>query len=345
MNFTVKKIADIVKGEFCGDAGAVITGAAPLNEAGPDKLAFLGDPKAAAEALSSKAGCLLAPLSAKERLSSFPASVIYVENPRYCFSIFLKKIEDEARPKAAAGIHPSAVIAADAEISPTASVGPLAVVEAGAFIGDGVQIDGQCYIGRQAFVSEGTHLYPGVKIMDYCRVGAGCIIHAGAVLGADGFGFEFYEGQHRKVPQIGNVVIEDNVEIGANACIDRAALTSTVIGAGSKLDNLVHIAHNVKTGKCCLILAHATIAGSTTLGNGVIISGLACISGHLHIGDGAIIMGTTGVMNNVKPGEILCGHVGRPRAEFFKIEAIMSRLPDMYKAFKKLKKFMDAEGL
>jgi UDP-3-O-[3-hydroxymyristoyl] glucosamine N-acyltransferase len=176
--------------------------------------------------------------------------------------------------------------------------------------------------------------------MDACEVGIEVIIHAGAVIGADGYGYTSPRGTHEKIPQLGKVVIEGNVEIGANSTIDRAALEVTLIGAGTKIDNLVHIAHNVTIGKNCLILAQAGIAGSTVIGNSAIIAGQAGISDHLTIGDNTVVMGKTGVMASLGPNQIVFGHTARPRLQAMKIEALLGKLPDMHRAVNKIKKHL-----
>jgi len=339
MKITLSEITAIAHGQLRGDPAASVSGLAPLEKAGPSDLAFMADAAAApAVAAGCKAGCLLAPAEAMEALKDFPGAVVYTKNPRYVFMLVLRLAEKEIRPLPAPGRHPSAAVAASAAIGAGVYIGPFAVIEEGAAIGDGAVIDAQCYIGRNAKVGARTRLYPGVKLLDSCEAGADVIVHAGTVIGSDGYAYTSPLGRHEKIPQIGRVIIENSVEIGANCAVDRAALEVTRIGEGTKIDNLVHIAHNVQIGSNCLIMAEAAIAGSTLVGNGVIIGGHASISDHATIGDGAVIMGKTGVMGRIEPGKIMFGHVARPRMEAMKIEVLMGKLPEMHKTLNLIKK-------
>lgn len=340
MKLTAADISRLAEGRLRGDGALPVAGAAPLEKAGPSDLAFLADPAQAAAALASGAGCLLAPAGAEEALKDFRGTVIFTRNPKYAFMLALRLVEKEARPLPQPGAHPSAVISPAAKVEPSAHVGPGAVIEDGAEVGYGAVIGAQCYVGRGAGVGRATRLYPGVKIMDACAVGAQCIIHAGTVVGSDGYGYISPRGKHEKIPQIGRVVIEDDVEIGANCAIDRAALEVTLVGAGTKIDNLVHIAHNVKIGKNCLIMAQAAIAGSTEVGDGAIIGGQAGISDHVKIGANSAVMAKTGIMSDLAPGQVVFGHVGRPRVTAMKIEALLSKLPEMHRTLSKIKKHL-----
>ncbi len=338
MNLTAAIIAKLAQGELRGDGELRLTGAAPLEKAGPSDLAFLADPAMAPGAAATKAGCLIAPAGTEELLKDFKGALVISKNPKYAFMLALRLIEETARPLPAPGVHPSASVSASAQVDGGAHVGPCAVIEDGAVISSGAVVGAQCYVGRKARVGERSRLYPGVKIMDACEIGAEVIIHAGAVIGSDGYGYISPRGSHEKIPQLGKVIIEDRVEIGANTAIDRAALEATVIGAGTKIDNLVHIAHNVKIGKNCLIIAQAGIAGSTVIGNNAIIAGQAGISDHITIGDNTVVMAKTGVMSDLGPNQIVFGHTARPRLEAMKIEVLLGKLPEMHKALNKIKK-------
>jgi UDP-3-O-[3-hydroxymyristoyl] glucosamine N-acyltransferase len=340
MKLTASDIAKLAEGDLKGDGATPVLSAAPLDKAGASDLAFLADPAMAAAASASKAGCLLAPRGTEEAFKDFKGAVVFTKNPKYAFMLALRLVEKEMRPQPRPGTHPSAIIAPSAKVEPSAHVGPCAVVEDGAVIGYGAVIGAQCYVGRGAKVGRATRLYPGVKIMDGCELGVECIVHAGAVIGSDGYGYISPRGTHEKIPQLGKVIVEDKVEIGANTAIDRAALETTLIGAGTKIDNLVHIAHNVKVGKNCLIMAQAIIAGSTVLGDNVIIAGQAVISDHLTIGDNSVVMGKTGVMANLPPNQIVFGHTARPRITAMKIEALLGKLPEMHRTLSKIKKHL-----
>lgn len=343
MRLTAADIAQLAGGVLHGDSGLWITGAAPLETAGSKELAFLADASHAAAANASTAGCLLAPEGTQELLKNFSGTIIFVKNPRYAFMLALRLVEKQARPRPPLGAHSSACVAPTAKLGLKVSIGAFAVIEDCAEIGDGTIIGEHCYVGRNAKVGPASHLYPGVKLMDGCEAGAAVIIHAGAVIGSDGFGYISPAGLHEKIPQLGRVVIEGQVEIGANTTIDRAALDVTVIGSGTKIDNLVHIAHNVRIGKNCLIMAQVGIAGSTLIGNNVIIAGQAAISDHLTIGDNTVIMGKTGVMRNLGANQLVFGHMARPRLEAMKIEALLGKLPEMHKALSKIKKHLGLE--
>jgi UDP-3-O-[3-hydroxymyristoyl] glucosamine N-acyltransferase len=338
MNLTAGDIAKLAEGKLQGDESLTISGAAPLEKAGPSDLAFLADPAMLGSAPGSKAGCLLAPFGSEVLFKDFPGAVIFTKNPKYAFMLALRLVEKEMRPLPKPGIHTSSFVSPTATLGTCVHVGPFAVIEDGAVIGDGAVIDAQCYVGRNAKVGRDTRLYPGVKIMDACEIGAEVIIHAGAVIGSDGYGYLSPRGAHEKIPQLGKVIVEGRVEIGANTTIDRAALETTVIGGGTKIDNLVHIAHNVKIGKHCLIIAQCGIAGSTVIGNNVIVAGQAAISDHLTIGDNTVVMGKTGVISSLGPNQIVFGHTARPRLLAMKIEVLLGKLPEMHKTLNKIKK-------
>ncbi len=338
MKLTASDIAGIAEGELRGDGALHISGAAQLDKAGPSDLSFLADPALAAAAAGSKAGCLLAPLGSEELFKDFTGTLIFTKNPKYAFMLALRLVEKEKRPLPAPGIHPSACVSASARVGKDVHIGPLAVVEDGAEISDKAVIGAQCYIGRNARVGREVRLYPGVKIMDGCEIGPEALLHAGVVIGSDGYGYISPRGAHEKIPQLGRVVVEGRVEIGANTTIDRAALDVTLIGGGTKIDNLVHIAHNVKIGKHCLIMAEAGIAGSAVLGDNVILGGQSAISDHVTIGDNTVVMGKTGVMSDLPANQIVFGHLARPRFLAMKIEALLGKLPEMHKALHKIQK-------
>ncbi|MEI7482446.1 MAG: UDP-3-O-(3-hydroxymyristoyl)glucosamine N-acyltransferase [Elusimicrobiota bacterium] len=338
MKTTPAEIAALIGGELQGPAGTVITGAMPLTLAGETDLAYLEKAANAAWTANRPAGCLIAPEEAKTALKGRAGAVIYVGSPKQAFARALLKFEKELNPLPGPGIHPSAVVDKSAKIGSGVHIGPHAVVEANSEIGDNAVISAGCYIGADSSVGAGSRLYPNVTVRERCVIGKNVILHPGAVIGSDGYGYINISGRHQKIPQVGRVIIEDDVEIGSNSTVDRAALDATVIGAGSKLDNLVHIAHNVRIGKNCLIMAQAAIAGSTAIGNSVIIGGQAGISDHLTIGDNAIVMAKTGIMSDLAAGEVVFGHTGRPRSQAMKIEVILSKLPELYATVRKLKK-------
>lgn len=343
MNLTAADIARLAEGDLRGDGATPIFGAAQLDKACEADLAFVADPAHAAAALGSRAGCLLAPRGCEEALKEYKGAVVFTKNPKYAFMLALRRVEQNARPLPPPGIHQSAVVSPSAKLGSDIHIGPGAVIGDGVSVSGGAVIGAQCYVGHNAKVGANTRLYPGVKIMDGCEIGINCILHAGVVIGSDGFGYISPRGTHEKIPQLGKVVVEDNVEIGANTAIDRAALEVTRIGGGTKIDNLVHIAHNVKIGKHCLILAQAGIAGSTVIGDNAIIAGQAGISDHITIGDNTVVMGKTGVMASLGPNQIVFGHTARPRILAMKIEALLAKLPEMHRTLNKVKKQLGIE--
>ncbi len=338
ISVTAGELARLAQGRLSGEESYVLEGAQGLNEAGPTDVSFLGNPKYAQAAAASQAGCLFLPDSAKDFPAKSP-NKIYVEDPQYAFSLVLGLIA-EKRGKALAVVDPRSAVDHAARLSPGVGVGPLSVIERGAVVGQDTLIGAQCYIGENVRVGRGCRIYPQVVIREDCVIGDRVVIHAGAVIGADGFGFstDRKTGRHRKIPQIGNVVVGDDVEIGANAAIDRATVGSTLIGAGTKIDNLVQIAHNVQIGRGCLLVSQVGVAGSSALGDGVILAGQAGVAGHLKIGDRAIVMAQTGIMADVDPGAVVFGSPARPRREAFRLQALYGKLPELFDAVKDIKK-------
>ena len=341
MKISTGDITAKVHGELHGSPDVIIKSAAPLEKAGEGQLAFLADPALARKALESRAGCLLAADTEKETFKNYPGTVIFVKNPRYAFMLILREAEKTMRPVTPRVIDKTASVHPGAKIGQMSHIGPFCVIEEGAVIGDSAIIEAQSYIGHNVKIGAGTRLHPGVKVLANCEIGERCILHSGVVIGSDGYGYTSPNGIHEKIPQIGKVIIGNDVEIGANTAVDRAALEATIIGDGTKIDNLAHIAHNVKIGRNCLILAMVVIGGSSVIEDSVIISGQSCLADHITIGKGSIIMGKTGVMSNLAPGSVIFGHVGRPRAEAFKLEALYGKLPEIYKELRAIRKRLE----
>ena len=259
-SFSLGRLAQALDASLDGDPERVVTGVAPLASAGPDDLSYVADRRHLAGARASRAGAYLA----ASDVSGLPAPTLHCRDPRRAFALALGLFHPPA--SLVPGVDPSARVAAGARIDPTASVGPLAVVEAGASVGPRVRIGPLVYVGADVTIGEDSVLHPHVTVYAGCRLGRRLIVHAGAVIGADGFGFVPGADGHLKIPQVGVVVVEDDVEIGANTTIDRATLGETIIGRGTKLDNLVHIGHNVEVGQRCLMAAQVGISGSCRLG-------------------------------------------------------------------------------
>jgi UDP-3-O-[3-hydroxymyristoyl] glucosamine N-acyltransferase len=332
---TLGEIADFVDGEFAGPRSATVSRAASLNAATPDSLSFLVGQKWAGQLASSRAAAVLVP-------AAFPGTSqrwIRVANPQLAFARVLEKwFTPRAGPR---GLSPMAAIAGTARLGSNVSVGPFAVIGDNVEVGDDVMIYQGVSIEAGSAIGSGTVIYPNVSIYHGTQIGRRCIIHAGVVIGADGYGFVQEGGRHHKIPQIGIVRIEDDVEIGANSTIDRAALDETVIGEGTKIDNLVQIGHNVRIGEHCLLVALVGIAGSTEIGDHVVMGGQAGTTGHIRIGPGVQVAGRAGVMKDWEGNVVLAGHPARPIREHLQAEATMLRLPRLAARVQKLEKRLE----
>lgn len=334
MDLTVSELAALVGGQFASevDASLRISGAASVTDAGEGQVTFFGNPKYLPQLKASRASAALVPLDFNETISAIP---IRVENPSLAFAKLLEKIAP-APVRFAPGIHPSAVVSPSAVLGEAVSIQPYAVIEEGAKIGARTVIGAYSYIGHGAVVGEDSFLAPRVTIGARCLVGARVIIHSGAVLGSDGFGFELSGGKHLKIPQTGIVQVDDDVEIGANTTLDRARFGRTWIGEGTKIDNLVQIAHNVVVGKHCLIVAQAGISGSTRLGNYVTLAGQVGVVGHIEIEDKVVVGAQGGVTKNLAAGQAYWGFPVQPMKEALAEIALVRRLPKLYARVKRL---------
>jgi len=336
---TVAQIAGLVGGEALGVTNHPVTGVADLADAGLSDAVFLENRKYTALAATAPAGCLFVTPDMRETEVAAKGKVVVAE-PRAAFALLVRLISEAGKVKVLATHSPKSSIHGQAALGPNVSVGDFTVIERGAAIGENTVIMPQVYIGVNAKIGRNCLIYPQVVIREDCVIGDGVIIHPGAVIGADGFGFltDKKTGKHTKIPQIGNVIIEAGAEIGANTTIDRGAVGSTVIKAGTQIDNLVQIAHNVKLGRDCVVAAQTGIAGSAIVGNNVVLAGQTGVAGHLSIGDGAIITAQTGVMSDVPAKTVLFGSPARPHREAFKLQALFSRLPELFDKVKELEK-------
>jgi UDP-3-O-[3-hydroxymyristoyl] glucosamine N-acyltransferase len=334
---TVGELAALVGGRAVGDESYMIEGVTGLAEAGPRDVSFLGNPKYAALALESKAGCLFLPAMA-EKAPGGPRNRILVDDPQYAFSLVLRLVESRT-PKPMPKLDEKAAIHYGAKLAHGVSVGAFTVVENGASIGEGTVVGPQVFIGENVRIGRDCKIHPRVVIREGCVLGDRVILQPGVVVGGDGYGFspDRKTGKLRKIPQLGNVVLEDDVEVQANTTIDRGTTGSTLIAAGTKIDNLVQIGHNCRIGEDCLLVSQTGIAGSTTLGRGVITAGQAGLAGHIKIGDRAIISAQTGVMSDVEAGKTMFGSPARPYREAFKLQALVGRLPELFDAVKQIK--------
>lgn len=336
MELTAKRLSQIVSGELVGDASTVLTGVNSLSNAKKNDISFLGNLKYLHDALTTKAGVTLIPLSMD--ISQFKGkNIIKVKYPQYSYSIILGLIEREKLEELELKIHNSAFIS-DAIIGPNAYIGQNVVIEKNVKLGSNVRIFPNVYIGKNATIGSDCIFYPNVVIREDTVIGDRVIIQPGAIIGGDGFGFVNINGKVHKIPQIGCVHIGNDVEIGANTTIDRATFDSTKIGDGTKIDNLVQIAHNVEIGKNCIIVAQAGISGSTHIGNNVTIAGQVGIAGHLQIGDDVIIASQAAITNNVKDGQKVGGNPMMPLNQSIKTKVLIRKLPDIYDDLRKIKK-------
>ncbi len=283
------------------------------------------------------ASALFVPAAAQGQTVPFKGVLFYATNPEWAF-ILLMKYVDSQYPKFTPGIHPTAVISAGAKLGANVSVGAYSVIEDGVTIGDNTVIYPQCYIGKDVTIGKHCLIYPQVVIREQCMLKDFVILQAGAKIGSDGFGFTFHEGRHQKIPQIGNVVLGNDVEIQSNTCIDRAKIASTVIGDNTKIDNLVQIGHNVTVGMSSICCAQVGVAGTTDIGNGVILAGQVGLAGHMTIGDRAQVGAQSGVMTSIPAGQTYFGYPAMPQRDAFKQQVILRKLPEMYKEFQKLQK-------
>jgi UDP-3-O-[3-hydroxymyristoyl] glucosamine N-acyltransferase len=328
----VSEIAQIVHGEVHGEASREIRSVARLEAALPDQLAFAENKRALEIAASSQAGCTVVPEG-----SLLPGrTTIAVRQPKFAFIQAADALNPVAPP--APGVHPTAIISPEACVGPAVSVGPGVVIERGARVGDGTALAAGVLVGQGAQIGARCTFYPHVTVYAGCRVGNRVVLHAGVVLGGDGFGYVFAEGRHWKFPQTGQLVIEDDVEIGCNTTVDRGSLGTTVIGEGTKIDNLVQIAHNVQIGKHCVIAAQTGISGSSILGDHVVIGGQVGIGERARVGKGAVIGGQSGILPGkiIREGATMWGTPARSLAEFKKLYAYFAALPELARKVKEL---------
>lgn len=332
--FTLADVARAVGGRVQGDSGLRLTGVRGLEDAGPEDLSLVANVRHAGAARASRAGAYLAsPSTAPERR---PA--VIVSNPAIALAAWLQVFRPESRPRP--GVRPGA------RVDRTARLGPGVTVEAGATVGPRSRIGARTvigpgvYVGADVAIGEDGRLHANAVVYDGCRIGDRCVLHAGVVVGSDGFGYVWDGGQHRKIPQVGIVRVEDDVEIGANSAIDRATLGETVVGKGTKIDNLVQVGHNVVIGEHSLLCGQAGVAGSTRIGRRVTLAGQAGVADHAHIGDGAIATAQSGIVTGaeVEAGTTVSGMPAAPHREFLKRSAWVARLPELARRLEKLER-------
>jgi UDP-3-O-[3-hydroxymyristoyl] glucosamine N-acyltransferase len=341
VEFTVQELAALVGGRLASDSGLEtrIHGVASLSEAEPGEITFFGNAKYITQLKATRATAVLVPADFSETIS---ALAVRVENPSLAFAQLLQKFAPEPI-RFAPGVHPTAVLGKNVVLGENVSIQPYVVIEDGAQIGANTIVGAHGYVGHEAHVGQDCQFAPRVTVGARCQVGNRVILHSGVVVGSDGFGFEFAGGKHVKIPQTGIVQVDDDVEIGANTTIDRARFGRTWIQQGTKIDNLVQIAHNVVVGKHCILVSQAGVSGSTKLGNYVTLAGQVGVVGHIEIGDQAIIAAKSGVSKSVPPKEVFFGYPATQIQEQKEQLACIARLPKLYARVKKLEQVSDSQ--
>lgn len=327
------EIAEFLSGEIKGNTSTDITRIARIEDARKGDITYISYPKYEKWLAKTDASCVIVP---KNTNISTTKTLLFVDEPSLAIvklaNLFCKKISPEA------GISPLADVSINAIVDEIASIGAFCVISSGCRLGKGTVLFPQVYLGEGSHVGDNCVIYPGVVIRENVRINNRVVIHPGCVIGADGFGYIEKAGKRIKIPHLGGVIVEDDVEIGANSTIDRATLGDTIIGRGTKIDNLVHIAHNVVIGENSVIVAQVGIAGSTKIGSNVVIAGQAGVSDHLTIGNNVKIGAQSGVTKSVKDGQEVSGYPAREHRRSKKAYALLMRLPELYKRLKKIEK-------
>ncbi|WP_300812722.1 UDP-3-O-(3-hydroxymyristoyl)glucosamine N-acyltransferase [uncultured Bacteroides sp.] len=335
MEFSAKQIAAYIQGEIVGDENATVHTFAKIEEGIPGAISFLSNPKYTPYIYESKASIILVNKDFEPE-HEVKATLIKVDNAYESLAKLLTLYE-QSKPKHT-GISPQAYVAETARIGKDVYIAPFACIEDHAVIGDNTVIHPHVTVGSGAKVGDNCILYANVTVYHDCRVGNSCILHAGCVIGADGFGFAPTPEGYEKIPQIGITILEDNVEIGANTCVDRATMGATVVHSGVKLDNLVQIAHNDEIGSHTVMAAQVGIAGSTKVGEWCMFGGQVGIAGHIHIGNKVNLGAQSGVPGSLKEGSQLIGTPPMEQKPYFKSQAVFRKLPDMYMELNALRK-------
>jgi UDP-3-O-[3-hydroxymyristoyl] glucosamine N-acyltransferase len=323
VSVTLAEIHRLVGGELHGDGAIAISALAGLAEAGPGALSFVAHDKALKTSATPRAGALLV----HRHLAEFSVPHIVVANPQLAFAQVAQRYF--VRPAPPRGIAAEAIQSAGVRIGPDPSIWPFVTLGDRVTVGARVTLYPGVFVGADSTIGDDTILYPNVVVREGCTIGARVIVHSGTVIGADGFGYVQHEGRHQKIPQLGGVVIEDDVELGANVTIDRATLGQTVIKRGTKVDNLVQIAHNVTIGEHSIVVAQVGIAGSTTVGHHVMIGGQAGLADHIQVGDQVMIAARAGVNRSLEPNQIVSGAPVMPHETWMKAQAVIPRLPEL----------------
>ncbi|MBI5137006.1 MAG: UDP-3-O-(3-hydroxymyristoyl)glucosamine N-acyltransferase [Nitrospirae bacterium] len=325
---TLAELAGLIGARLVGDGGRAVRGVGPIGDAGPDQITFLANPRYR----PALGACKAAAVIIAEEVAGLPMAQLVMGDPYYGYARVLQHLY--RAPRRAAGISTDARVAGTVGEDP--DIGPFATVGAGSSLGDRVTLHAGVRVGNHCAIGDDVVLHPNVVVYDGCVIGNRVIVHAGTVIGSDGFGFATHGGVHHKIPHVGRVVIGDDVELGAGVTVDRGALGDTVIGPGTKVDNLVQIAHNVRLGKGCLLVGQSGVSGSSELGDYVVLGGKAGVAGHLAVGDQAMIGGMAGVTKNLEGGQMYSGFPARPHREFMKAQAATLRVPELRERVRRL---------
>jgi len=339
-NMKVEELARLLGARLDGDGGRDLHGIAALETAGADQLTFAEGDRALKRAASSRAGCILV----GEGVSIPGLTTLAVAHPKFALVRAAAALHPAQRP--APGVHPTAVVSPEARLGAGVSVAPHVVIERGVTVGAGTCLGAGVYLGAGVRVGDECLLYPRVTVYAGTRLGNRVILHSGVVAGSDGFGYVFAEGRHVKFPQLGRLIIEDDVEIGSNSTLDRGSLGTTVIGAGTKIDNLCQVAHNVTIGHHCVIAAQTGISGSASIGNYAVLAGQVGIGDHVRIEERAVIGGQAGILPGkvVRKGSTMWGTPARPLAEFKRMYAHLSNFPKLAEKVRELSRKVAAGG-
>ncbi|MDI6703245.1 MAG: UDP-3-O-(3-hydroxymyristoyl)glucosamine N-acyltransferase [bacterium] len=323
------EIAKILEGELIGDKDIQIGNAASIEDAKSEDITFVTDRK---NLIETQASCIIVP----KDIDKWKKPIIRVANPRLAFAKVLEIFKPLS--KIPSGIHPTSILGEGVTFGKEVTIGAHVVIGKDVHIGDNVVIYPLVYIGSEVEIGDDSIIYPQVSLMDRVKIGKRVIIHSGSVIGSDGFGYVEIDKTHHKIPQIGSVRIEDSVEIGANVCIDRATTGWTTIGKGTKIDNLVQIAHNVKIGENCILTGQVGISGSVRIENGVIFGGQSGVADHLTVGENVIVAAKAGITKNIERNVRVAGFPAKPLQEERKIKASISRLPRLFEKVRSLEK-------
>jgi len=336
-SFTLAELARVTGAKLDGEGAVTITGVAPIEKAKKGDISFVANPKYTKYIETTKASALILNPTQPSKLPS-----LRHQNPYLVMAIIIDKLYPTI-PLVETGIDENAIVSPRAKIEPSCGIGPFCHIRERSSIGQNCQLVSNIYIGRDVTVGNNCLFYPGVRIMDGCKIGNDVIIHSSTVIGSDGFGFAESDKGLKKVKQVGWVEIEDDVEIGSNTSIDRGTLGATHIGKGTKIDNLVQIAHNVQIGQSCIIVSQVGISGSTKIGNGVMLAGQVGLVGHIELGDGVRVGAQSGISKSVPAGKTVFGSPALEIMETKRIDASLKRLPSLFKRIRDIEKKLKNE--